>query len=174
MPLAVTHVILTIILVDLFRDYIIKKHKRYFTLHTIFIAGIAGLLPDIDIPTNWILNFFNYSFVFLEHRGITHTALFGLIFLIPGFIFLKKKKHKIATYFFVITFGVMFHLLLDYILGSNINEGIMWFWPFSSEVFGIHLLKYLKMQNLTAGIDAFILLAWLWHEEIKHKISDFI
>lgn len=58
MPLAVTHVLLTIILVDLFRDYIMKNHKKYLTLHTIMIAGIAGLLPDIDIPLFWLLNFF--------------------------------------------------------------------------------------------------------------------
>lgn len=49
MPLAVTHVLLTIIAVDLFRDYFLKN-KRYFTIHTVFIAGIAGLLPDMDLP----------------------------------------------------------------------------------------------------------------------------
>ena len=60
MPLAVTHVLLTIIMVDLYRDYI-TKHKGYFTLHTVFIAGFAGLLPDIDIPLNWILNMKSYE-----------------------------------------------------------------------------------------------------------------
>jgi len=38
MPFAVTHVLSAIIFVDLFRDYI-AKHKKYFTLHTVFIAG---------------------------------------------------------------------------------------------------------------------------------------
>ncbi len=51
MPFAVTHVLLTIILVGLYRDYV-TKHQKYFTLHTVFIAGFSGLLPDIDIPLN--------------------------------------------------------------------------------------------------------------------------
>ena len=90
MPLAVTHVLLTIILVDLFRDYF-TKHKKYFTLHTIFIAGVAGLLPDIDIPINWLLNSLGYSFDILKHGVITHTAFFGLIFNTCFYILEKTK-----------------------------------------------------------------------------------
>ena len=79
-----------------------------------------------------------------------------------------------AAYFFVITFGILFHLFLDYLLGGGSWEGIMWFWPLSSQAFKIHLLRYFNLINLPAGIDAVILLAWLWHEEKKHRISDFI
>ncbi len=174
MPLAVTHVLLTIILVDLFRDYILKNHKRYMTLHTVMIAGIAGLMPDIDIPLNWILGLFGKSISFLHHGGFTHTAFFGLIFLIPGFIFWKIGKEKIGVYFFVICFGIIFHVFLDFFVGGGAYEGVMWFWPLSSQVYKIHLLGSLGLQNLSAGIDALILLGWLWHEEMKHKISDFI
>jgi len=174
MPLAVTHVILTIILVDLFRDYIMKKHKKYLTLHTIMIAGIAGLLPDIDIPINWVLNLFGYSYEIMQHGGLTHTALFGLIFLIPAFIYWKKKRYKMATYLFVITFGVLFHVFLDYFLGGGRFEGIMWFWPLSAHPYKLHLLAKIGLSNVPAALDAVILLGWLWHEEIKHKISDFI
>ena len=84
MPLAVTHVLLTIMIVDLYRDYV-AKHKKYFTLHTVFIAGFAGLLPDIDIPLNWVLNIFGAGII---HGTITHTPLFAFIFLIPAFVFL--------------------------------------------------------------------------------------
>ncbi len=174
MPLAVTHVLLTIILVDLFRDYFIRNHKKYLTLHTIMAAGIAGLLPDIDVPINWILGLFGKSYALLQHGGITHSAAFGLIFLIPGFVFLKKEKHKMAVYFFVICFGVLFHIFLDYLLGGGMYEGVMWLWPLSSTTFKIHLLGYFNLDSLPAGVDALILLGWLWHEEIRHKISDFI
>lgn len=174
MPLAVTHVILTIILVDLFRDYILDNHKKYLTLHTILIAGIGGLLPDIDIPINWVLGYFGKSLEIMQHGGLTHTAFFGLIFLIPGFILWSKKIHKTAVYFFVLSFGILFHIFLDYLLGGGNYEGIMWLWPISSEAFKLHILKYFTMSNLPAALDAVILLAWLWHEEIKHKISDFI
>ena len=169
MPFAVTHVLLAIILVDLFRDYF-TKHKKYFTLHTIFIAGVAGLLPDIDIPLNWILNFFGLG---IAHGTITHTPLFGLIFLIPAFILWHQKKHKTAMYFFVVCFGVFLHISLDYLFMGDYGSGIMFFYPFSNAAYGINLLQY-DARNFFAAIDAIILLAWLWHEEIKHKISDFI
>src|SRR3989338_1519460 len=110
MPFAVTHVLLTIILVDLYRDYI-AKHRKYFTLHTIFIAGFAGLLPDIDIPLNFFIGMFGFELI---HRTITHTILFGLIFLIPGMVLWYHKKHKVAMYFFVTCFGILLHIFLDY------------------------------------------------------------
>ncbi len=174
MPLAVTHVILTIVLVDLFRDYIMKKHKKYLTLHTLMIAGVAGLLPDIDIPINWILNFWGQTTTIMQHGGITHTPLFGLIFLIPGFVFWKQKKHKTATIFFVITFGILFHILLDLFLGGGAYEGITVFWPISIVTYKLHLLLNMGLTNIPHAIDAVILLGWLWHEEVKHKIRDFI
>jgi len=169
MPFAVTHVLLAIILVDLYRDYI-TKYKKYFTLHTIFIAGVAGLLPDIDIPLNWLLNFFGLNIV---HGTITHTPLFGLIFLIPAFILWHQKKHKTAMYFFVVCFGIFLHISLDYLFMGDYGTGIMFFYPFSITTYGLNLLQNVS-PNFFAGIDAIILLAWLWHEEIKHKISDFI
>ena len=173
MTLAVTHVLLAIILVDLYRDYF-AKNKKYFTLHTVLIAGIAGLLPDIDIPLNWLFSFFGYSSQLLAHGGITHTLLFALIFLIPGFIFFKKGKNKTAMVFFVITFGILIHLSLDYFLGGGQYEGIMWFWPLSATAYKLHLLSYFNLSNIPAALDAVILLAWLWHEEVKHKIINFI
>ncbi|MBI2134685.1 metal-dependent hydrolase [Candidatus Woesearchaeota archaeon] len=169
MPFAVTHVLLAIIAVDLYRDYF-AKHKKYFTLHTVFIAGFAGLLPDIDIPLNWILNLFGAEIV---HRTITHTPLFGLIFLIPAFILWSYKKHKIALYFFVTTFGILLHLFLDYTFVVDAAGGIMFFYPFSTAVYGLNLLQNVSV-NMFAAMDAAILLLWLWHEEMKHKISDFI
>jgi len=169
MPFAVTHVLLAIILVDLYRDYI-TKYKKYFTLHTIFIAGVAGLLPDIDIPLNWLLGFFGSG---IAHGTITHTPLFGLIFLIPGLFLWHQKKHKTAMYFFVVCFGILFHIFLDYFLGGGQYEGIMFFYPFSNMTYGLNFLQNVS-PLFFAGIDAIILLAWLWHEETKHKISDFI
>jgi len=169
MPFAVTHVLFSIILVDLFRDYI-TKHKKYFTLHTIFIVGLAGILPDIDIPLNWILNFFGIEII---HRTFTHTPIFALIFLIPGLYLWHQKKHKESVYLFVICFGILTHIFLDYVFASDINGGMMLLYPFSNAIYGLNLLENVTL-TFFAGIDAIILLLWLWHEEIKHKISDFI
>ncbi|PIN85939.1 hypothetical protein COV19_07660 [Candidatus Woesearchaeota archaeon CG10_big_fil_rev_8_21_14_0_10_44_13] len=173
MPFAVTHVILTIILVDLYRDYV-TRHKRYFSMHTLFVAGIAGLLPDIDVPLNWLIEWMGFQPGILEHGIITHTAVFGLVFLIPALIFLKKGNKKAAAYFFVIAFGILFHIFLDYLLGGGYYEGVMWLWPLSTATYKVHLLKIIEGPNLLMWLDAAILLLWLWHEEIKHKISDFI
>ena len=169
MPFAVTHVLLAIIAVDLYRDYF-AKHKKYFTLHTVFIAGFAGLLPDIDVPLNWFLNLIGAEIV---HRTITHTPLFGLIFLIPAFILWHNKKHKVAMYFFVTTFGILLHLFLDYAFVADAAGGIMFFYPFSTVTYGLNLLQNVS-PNMFAAMDAIILMLWLWHEEMKHKISDFI
>jgi|TARA_B100002003_G_C14133005_1_gene544908 membrane-bound metal-dependent hydrolase YbcI (DUF457 family) len=128
------------------------------------------VLPDIDIPLNWFLNFFGSEII---HRTITHTPLFGLIFLIPAFILWHKKKHNIAMYFFVITFGILLHLFLDYVFVADSIGGIMLFYPFFDAVYGLNLLQNVG-PTFFAGIDAVILLLWLWHEEVKHKISDFI
>lgn len=174
MPQAVTHVLTSIILVDLYRDYI-TKYKKLFPLHTIFLAGFFGLLPDIDIPIRMISQFFNFNVPWLlQHGGVTHTPFFALLFLIPGIIFWKKNKHKTAVIFFVATFAIMLHILLDFLLGGGGHNGIMVFFPFLTQGFKIHLLNYFKLEDLPAAIDAVILLAWIWHEDRKHKILDYI
>ncbi|MBI3412746.1 MAG: metal-dependent hydrolase [Candidatus Aenigmarchaeota archaeon] len=70
-------------------------------MHTVLIAGIAGLLPDIDIPINWILGRLYGESVPLifSHGGITHTPFFGLIFLIPAIFLWKRKKHRESVTF---------------------------------------------------------------------------
>jgi len=168
MPFAVTHILFSLIAVDLYRDYV-TKHKKYFTLHTVFLAGLAGLLPDIDIPLNWLLSFFGSS---IGHGTLTHTPFFGLIFLIPGFILLRKN-HKVATYFFVICFGVLVHITLDLVFTGG-GYGIMFLYPLSTQIFQFELYRNLASPGFFAGMDAIILLAWLWHEERKHKIIDYI
>ncbi len=173
MPFAVTHVLTSIVLVDLYRDYI-AKHKKYFTLHTIFIAGFAGLLPDIDIVIGLFLRFFGAD---LAHRTFTHTPFFGLLFLIPAFILWKRKKHKIAMYFFVTSFAILLHISLDFVLAPDDGSGILLFYPFSYAAFEIGILgslSTLQVMEFFAAVDAIILLLWLWHEEYKHKISDYI
>jgi len=45
------------------------------------VAGVAGLLPDIDTPLNWILASFGKTIGILQHGGLTHTPFFALVFL---------------------------------------------------------------------------------------------
>jgi hypothetical protein len=59
-------------------------------------------------------------------------------------------------------------------MGGAMNESIMGLFPFSMQTFSLNILPQMSFPNFSAGIDAIILLAWLWHEEVKHKIKDFI
>jgi membrane-bound metal-dependent hydrolase YbcI (DUF457 family) len=160
----------SIICIDLYRDYF-TKHKKHFTLFTILVAGIAGLLPDIDISLSWLLSKLGITASWLAHRTITHTPIFALLFLIPGLILWYNKKHKLATLFLVATFGILLHIFLDMVLSPE--GSIMLLWPFSTADFSLGLLSG-NVLGAYAALDAILLLAWLTHEEIKHKIKDFI
>ncbi len=164
MPLAVTHVLLTIIVIDLFRDYIVKN-KKIIPLHSVLIGGISGLIPDIDI---WFLSFFKINVPWF-HSTITHLFLIPLIIALVSIITYKyNKKH--GTILGIVAFGYGFHIILDYIFyGTN----TLAFWPFVSIPF-YGIANYVHLSALEMGLDAIILLVWLWHEEKKHKISDFI
>ncbi len=168
MPQAVVHVLFTIIVLDLFRDHIIRN-KRKIPLHYIFIGGIAGLLPDIDVPFFWILsNFLGLNVPFF-HRVFTHTFLFTLVFLAISLICFDIKR-KASEIFGIITFGVAFHIFLDWLFVG----GIAPFYPFSDVSYGLDLIGRLQLPLAIEGMEAIVLLWWLWHEEKLHKISDFI
>jgi|TARA_B100001971_G_scaffold51296_1_gene46469 membrane-bound metal-dependent hydrolase YbcI (DUF457 family) len=168
MPQAVVHVLFAIIAIDLFRDYVIKN-KRKIPLFFVFSGGIAGLLPDADIPIYWLLN--NLLGIQIEwfHRTITHSLFFPLMFFIIALLFLLINK-RYSIFFAIITFGVSLHIFLDFALAGY----IMPFYPLSTATYGLDLLSKLGIISIMEGIDAIVLLLWLWHEEAKHKISDFI
>ena len=105
---------------------------------------------------------------------IMHTPILGILFLIPFVIFWSMKKHKIAVLFLVLSFGVLFHLFLDWLVGGGDINGIMLLYPFSSEQFRGPFIGLVDGFPIMEGLDAIILLAWLFHEERKHKIKDFI
>jgi len=57
MPQAVLHILVPLILMALFKDYYDKRHKNKFPLYYVLIAGIAGLLPDLDVAAFFIIFF---------------------------------------------------------------------------------------------------------------------
>lgn len=162
------HVLLAIIVLDLFRDYIVKD-KKEIPLHFIFIGGIAGLLPDIDIPLFWLINNMRGIQVEWFHRTFSHSIFFPLIFLVLSLIIYRfNKKYSLLSA--IVSFGITFHLLLDFI----VQGFIMPLYPITMNVAGLNLVELLGLRSIVPGLDAIILIAWLWHEERKHKISDFI
>lgn len=175
MPQAVTHILIAIIIADVIRDHVIKDRKK-FSLHYVLIAGIAGLLPDIDIALYWILHFFGYNLNEV-HRTFTHTIFFPALFVILALVFWKSKKRiyklKPKIIFLMIALGTFIHLILD----SLLSGGVKLFYPLSNFHIGLNLvgmLPYPLSDIALPCLDAALLVLWIIHEEIKHKISDFI
>lgn len=170
MPFATTHVLVPIIIIDLIRDHY-KKLKKKITIHDIFFAGIFGLLPDIDIPIGWLLAGFSGNAAYSYHRIFTHTLMLPLIFLIIAWATHGKKRR----FFVIAAFGWATHVMLDFFVGGLVYP----LYPLSAFAAGLGLLITNETHpetaaGIMAGIDAIILLLWLWHEEKLHKIKDFV
>lgn len=174
MPYAVAHVILTIVIADIYRDYFSKKR---FPMIYVLIAGIAGLLPDMDLPVSWAVNFFfgtSYNF----HRVYTHSLIYAIIFFAVAllFILMRKEKYKIGKlvvpkiaivmFFLAMAFGWFMHISLDCALAS---DGYLNLIPSIPLNFCPHPFN----NEFLAGFDAIILVAWLVHEQYKHDIKDY-
>jgi membrane-bound metal-dependent hydrolase YbcI (DUF457 family) len=178
MPQAVTHFLIPVILLELFRDFFIKD-KKSFPIHYVFIGGLAGLLPDLDIAAYYILSFFGFTIQEI-HRTFSHNIFFPLIFIILALVFYNFKserlgKHhlKLRNIFFVIAFGISVHLLLDAI----ISGGIMPFYPLSTYSIGLNLIGLLPtlwQNTILPTLDAILLILWMIYIEARHKISDII
>jgi membrane-bound metal-dependent hydrolase YbcI (DUF457 family) len=178
MPQAVTHFLIPVILLELFRDFFVKN-KKNFPIHYVFIGGLAGLLPDLDIAVYYVLSFFGFT-IQEVHRTFSHNIFFPLLFVLLGLLFynfksIKLGKHhlKLKNIFFVIAFGISIHLLLDAI----ISGGIMPFFPFSSYSFGLNLISLLPslwQNSILPTLDAILLILWMIYIEMRHKISDII
>lgn len=176
MAYAVTHVILTIVILDFFRHYVFGKHN--FPRYLLVIGGIAGLLPDIDIPLSWIYSLITGISTYF-HGVFTHSIIWPAVFLGLGIIFYnlnyrsKQKKtknaldfQKWAKIFYVISGGWFLHLILDCFYGGYTSM----LWPLQT------LTAFCPEIGLSAyavSIDAIILILWLVHEEVHQKVKDY-
>lgn len=155
MALAVTHVILTIVIVSLYRHYLAEpKFSRWYVL----LAGVAGLLPDLDYPLS-------YLFPNLFFHGMFHMIWVVLILLIALLIVrLLKLPRKYSLTLGILAFGFAFHLLLDCTSG-----GYEYFLPFSAMRFCPNFVP----TKFWPAADSIILILWLTHEYYANKIKDF-
>src|SRR3989344_3860908 len=187
MPQAVTHILIPLILMALIRDFYLReskgRHKRSFPLHYVLIAGLAGLLPDIDIAIFGIINFLKAVPLLSIHRTFTHSIFFPLIFLLLYVIFavwkdfhipiLRKHKLKVSIILLMIFFGSFMHISLDFILNGVISP----LYPFYNITIGLNLISYLPshiQKIFIPSLDALLLFFWLIYLELKHKISDVV
>src|SRR3989344_9018054 len=125
MPQAVTHFVITVIILTLIRERFIKK-KKDFPMYYVFVGGLAGLLSDFDTIIYWFLYFAGYDYYDL-HKTITHSLVFPLMFVLLGLITKKLKSFKIWGFklkyfilFYIIALGTFIHLLLDGIIAGGV------------------------------------------------------
>ena len=181
MPQTVAHFLFAALLVALFRDYYLKrKDRKTFPLHYVLLAGIGGVLPDIDLAFYFLLKPLGFA-IGEVHRTITHSLTFALFFLIIGFVFhhtnvraLTRHKLKLSIICFVLAFGICSHLFLD---AAVSGENIKIFYPFSDWTVWNGFLQYFSVEarSLFAPVlDGVLLLIWVIYLEVKHKISDFV
>ena len=166
MALAVTHVLVTIVILDLFRHYV--TGKKSFPRYLLVIGGIAGLAPDIDIPLEWIGWLITGNTVNL-HGLFTHSIFFSLLFFIIGGIFHYYKNLKWAKIFYVIGVGWTFHIFFDCFFGGEPSK--LFIWPF--QLMPTFCPKW-NLYDFAHSIDAIILVLWIAHEEIHNRIKDYI
>ena len=166
----VTHILVPMFIIETYRRYFSKKG---FSRWWVFIAGLMGALPDLDIGYNWIMG------QVLEegyHRGVSHSLIIPIITLIVGIVLyllysndtLKNKGFRTSyILLFVATVSFTTHTLLDGIAGLT-----TWFYPFGYEI----ILKNMLSTKLRVCIlDGALLLAWiLYDEEFFNDILQFL
>lgn len=120
MPYAVTHMLVPMIIIDSLRHKIwkIKKDKMLANRH-ILLVGLAGLLPDIDIPLSFLFP------SFIVHRGITHTLWVPIIFLLFFSLFHFFRKNNVSKIFLMLYFGTAMHVILDFVTAGSIKLFIL-------------------------------------------------
>ncbi|MFH1623218.1 MAG: metal-dependent hydrolase [Candidatus Aenigmatarchaeota archaeon] len=190
MPLAVTHVLVPIILFEALRDSSKRMAKHFSPKHT-FLVGVAGLMPDMDVP---LFNALNAAGVSMQsaigHRIFFHNVWIPLGFLLffalfayvwPAMMGRRNRKYRqgrslaFAKVFLLLAVGWAFHLALDAVLTGE----VMPFYPLSDYLINWNLVgavadaTSIPITTLRASLDAMFLLLWLWHEQFTHRIRDY-
>jgi membrane-bound metal-dependent hydrolase YbcI (DUF457 family) len=167
MPLAVMHVLVPIILLDIYRDYFMEK-KSMLPNHMLFLAGAAGLMVDLDLPLSILGSWLGLPIP--AHRILSHNIWIPLTFLALSLFFRYKKSKMLWKIFLMFAIGTASHLLLDATLVGTIAP----FYPVNEVMWGLNLVSSKWTADFAASLDAILLLLWLSHEELKHKISDYL
>ena len=179
MPYATTHILIAIILIELFREYLIKDNRK-FPRYYIFIAAIGAIIPDLDIIAFYILSFFGFTFEQI-HKTFMHTLFIQIILFLIGIFALKLKikNHvtgkmhlKLPIIFFILFATSLLHLILDSLFWPNLAI----FYPFSSFTIGTNLLRFFpqSLQSLILPtLDGVLILLWIIWMEFKLKINNY-
>ena len=165
MPFAVTHMLVPMILLDFLIDKILKIKRSKLPNKYILIAGIAGLLPDIDIPLSLV-----FGSTFITHRSITHTVWLPLTFLLFSSVFYFFKKHQLSAIFLMAFIGTSIHITLDLITAGVIPV----FYPLSRSLIGLNLIPVSSATTFYASLDAVLLFLYFIRIGLRKKVQDIV
>lgn len=165
MPYAVVHMLVPMILIDILRHNVLKIRDKLPNRY-ILIAGLAGLLPDIDI-------LFAFLFPgFISHRGITHTVWVPLALLLIFMTLQYIKKHNSAKIFLMCSIGTASHVILDFVTAGSMKL----FYPLTNASFSVNLiptiLPNIEVIFVYAALDAILLFAWAIRMVLRRRIQD--
>lgn len=166
MPFVVTHMLVPMILLDIFRDNILKIRKSKLPNKYILIAGLAGLLPDIDIPLSALFP------TLIAHRTITHTVWVPLLFLFLSSVFYFFKKHNWSKIFLMFFIGTGIHIILDGVTAGSIYV----FYPLNKSIaLSVNLIGNANPLFVYSAMDAIILWIWFFRKMVfGKKIEDIV
>ncbi len=159
MPNPTTHVLISLFLFYPFRN----KLGKYWAIFAMF----SGLLPDFDFIIGWILKYFGISNSFFGHGGFFHSFGFVLILLCIGLIIYTKNK-EFGIYGLILTVGTALHILTDFVLGGGAYS-LMLFYPFTTQLFRLHLLEPYKFIDIYGLLDAFLIIIFIIFLTFKIK-----
>jgi len=165
MPYAAAHMLLPMMLLDFLRHKVLKN-KRNLPNRYILIVGLAGLLPDIDIPISYLFS------GLVVHRGITHTAWVSLLFLLGFAILQFVKKHDMAKIFLMISIGTGSHVALDVLTAGSLQL----FYPLSNAYFAVNLIPklfpHIGVTFAYTVLDALLLFGWIATIILRRRVQD--
>ena len=164
MAFAVMHVLGAIIILEIVRHYIIGPKK--FPKYLVVIGGIAGLLPDIDIPLGWVYFWVSGVHVDLHATSISHSLIWVVLFVSLGLLFRCIADKRWSYIAYVIAAGWAIHIGFDWFYG----EYKLIFWPFATSQ---SFFPTWEIWRYSESIDAILLVLWLVHEEIHKRIKDY-
>ena len=167
MPYAVVHMLLPMMLLDFLRHKFLKN-KKSLPNRYILIVGLAGLLPDIDIPVSYLFS------GLVAHRGITHTVWVSLLFLLVSAILQFAKKHDMAKIFLMVSIGAGSHVALDILTAGSLQL----FYPLSKAYFSVNLIPkifpHIGVTFAYAVLDALLLFGWIATMILRRRVKDII
>jgi len=129
------------------------------TLPIILIGiTIGALIPDIDEPNSTISRLSIVTLLFswmlilggTQHRGFTHSFLFGFIFLGASVLSINLIDPLITIFLFAFTFGIYAHHLGDMMVGGGKYKGGIYdyFEPFVKTKSSLRFLPFFMRARI--------------------------